>query len=184
MINLLPTEEKKILKMEERWRLILILELIMLFFFISLTLILSAVRISIVSQVDVQKASFEQKEKETNKADSQDQYFRKEITQTNQMILGLDYFYQQQVSINDFLEKISKLIPSGISLNQILIIRVKEQNKFKVSLSGHAYFDEDLRILSETLNKEKEFDQINFPKQIWDEQKNIDFSNITFEVNF
>lgn len=180
MINLLPLSEKQILLEEEKWKLILILSLIILIFFISLSLILFSIKIFISSQLEAQKVILSQEEKVFGQTEIQD--FQKEINQTNLALLKLNTFYKQKINLTEFLEKIPNLLPKGIFLTQISISPIKkEENKFQVSLSGYTPLIEDLIELRENLKKENELSQIYFPPSIWVETKDIDF-NITFQA--
>lgn len=178
MINLLPISEKQNLLMEERWKLILILGLIILLFLVSLILIFLAINIYISGQIETQEFILSQKETEKTEI----QNFQKEINQTNQTLLRLDSFYQQEANLTGFLGKIADLLPVDVFLNEISINPdKKETNKFQVSISGRALLIENLIELRENLKKENNFSQIYFPPSIWVETRDVDF-NINFQT--
>jgi len=177
MINLLPPEEKQNLSEIRQRKIVLILGLVVLVFFVSLGLILASMVVSVSSQVAAQKILLNQKEEEFRAADTQN--LEKTITQINQSLLQLDHFYRQRPSLVDFLEKISNLLPEGIYLTSISVNPLKsknENNLFQVYLSGHALSVEEVIKLNENLKKDGTISQIYFPGQTWLEKENFSFS--------
>jgi len=173
MINLLPEEEKKVLEMEENWRLVSILEILGLVFFLCLILVLFSIKISVSGKLESQKILVDVKEKQLKV--SEIQVLREEIKMINQELFKLETFYQQQFSLVEILEKISKNIPPKIYLNSLYY----SKDNFQISLSGFSPNREILFELKENL--EREFKDVYFPPQNWVKPKDIDFS-VNFKI--
>lgn len=174
MINLLPLQEKKNLRMEENWRLVLILGFLFLIFLISLFLILFSVKSYLWGQVESRKILVDLEEKYFQS--SEIQALREKITLANQNLSKLTPFYQKQKRGTEILEKISQTLPPGVYLTTLSW----QKDTSQISLSG---FSPTREILFEFKKKleEKEFREIYFPPQNWIEPTDIDFY-VTFKV--
>ncbi len=180
MINLLPPEEKNILQREKQYRLALILGTFVLFFLISLSLILFSLRIYINGQVESQKIliNLEQKKSQTLEV----QNLEKEIDLINQNLSKLNSFYENQPQLTELLEKISTIIPEEIYLTSLYLNPISEEkNKFQISLTGYCPAREILLDFKRRIEAESNFQEVYFPPSNWLEREDIDFST-TFEV--
>jgi len=171
MINLLPNKEKEELRLEEQKKIILILGIQILILFVSLLLVLFSIDIYISSQVNVQKIIFSQEEKKFGESEAK--IFQEKLEFLNQDISNLSSFYKNQINLTEILNKISNILPSGISLNYFSFITDTSQ----ISLVGSAPDRETLLKFRENIEKEKKFSQIEFSSNSW-----LDPTN--FSVNF
>jgi Tfp pilus assembly protein PilN len=175
MINLLPPQEKEILKQEEKYKLVLILGILFLIFLICLILILFSIRIFISGEVEVQKILLNQEEERFK--GTQIQNLEEKITSFNQILSKLNSFYSRQISLTEILEKISKDLPSGAHLTTLSFNSENNQ----VSLSGFSPSQEILLEFKKNLEKEENFQKIYFPLSNWVKLTDIDFI-ITFQI--
>lgn len=180
MINLLPPEEKDILKMEEKYRLAFILGVLVLFFLVAFSLVMLSVKIYLNGEVEGYKilVDYEQQKSATTEA----QNIEKEINSINRKLAGLSSFYQQQPRITELLEEISNIIPQGIYLTSLsLDPNQDKQGRFKVSLTGHSENRDVLLDFKNSLESESGFQGIYFPPSNWVKAEDINFS-ASFEI--
>ena len=171
MINLLPFEEKKFLETEKNWRLIIILGSLILMFLICLILILSAIKLSMSGNLRSQQIMIDTEEKELKKPEIQD--IQEKIRSVNQNLSKLNTFYQEQVSLTDVFEKISKILSPGMYLNNLAY----QKNASKFSLSGSAPNKETLFEFKKNL--EQEFKEVSLSNQSWIDPANF---QVTFRI--
>jgi len=182
MINLLPPQAKTELILEEKWKLVMLLGLLFLIFFVCLSLILISINIYISGEAASQKILLEQREKEFRTP--QTQTLQKNLTVFNQTLSQLDSFYQSQFNTSDVLEKISGLLPSGTYLTNLSCVAQassKDGWKTNCSLSGFCPTRETLLDFKTNLENEKSFGEVFFPPASWVKPMNINFS-VTFKV--
>jgi len=171
MINLLPSIEKENFQKEEKYRLILILCLIVLFFLISLSLILFSLKIHISGESTSQRILVEVAEKQFQS--SQMQKLETEINLINEDLAKLDSFYKNQIHSAGFLEKISEIIPEGMHLTNLAL------DKQEVSLSGYCFVREILFEFKKRLEEEPIFEEVYFPPASWVTPENF---TVTFKL--
>ena len=177
MINLLPTEYKKEIAQEENWKLVMILGILVLFFFICLSLILLSVKIFVSGETEAQKILVEQKEKEL--LAPQMQALQQNLTNFNQTLFQLESFYQNQFKITKTLEQISTVFPSEIYLTNLSVSpQIKEEGGWQTSynISGFSPDRDKLLKLKENLDKEGSFQEVYFPPVSWMKIANINFT--------
>ena len=179
MINLLPPKEKRNLLEEERMKLVFVLAVMLLIFSVSLLLSLVLVNVGIKSALDEQQILLDAKQQDYDKTDMEK--LKGEIRKNNQLVLGLENFFEEKINMSDFLQKISALLPEAISLRQISISKIEKEGNFQVNLSGHANSIDDLIDLRELLKDDPAFGNINFPDSLWAQTADINF-NINFTV--
>lgn len=180
MINLLPPREKENLLNEEKWKLVLTIELAVFSFLISLALIFISINISVASQAEYQQTLLAQREMELQKAETKT--FKAELSSINDLLSKLNVFYQQRAVLGGSFSKISLMIPDEISIEQISIMPFKkDEKKFQVSISGNAPLVENLIEFRQNLSKNPDISQISFPSSVLVEAEDIDFS-ITFQM--
>ena len=175
MINLLPPKEKEEILKEENWKLLMILGMILLFFLISLLLILFSIKIFIVGEVEAQKIIFAEREKEFKS--TQMQNLQNNLTAFNKKLSQLDSFYQNQSNFSEILEEISKTLPSGVYLNNLSIVSQGGKNEGSgCSISGFSPSRQILLVLKDNLEKEKNFQEVYFPSSNWVKPADINFT--------
>jgi Tfp pilus assembly protein PilN len=183
MINLLPSQYKQELKREEGWKLILILEILILIFLICLTLILFSVKISISGQLEAQKILLGQEEKKFN--ESQIQNLEDKIITSSRTFVQLNSFYQSQAGLTEILEKISETLPSSVYLTTLNfnLLTGSEEEKYlaQIYLLGYSPTREILLEFKKNLEKEQTFGEIYFPSSNWVRPADIDFS-VNFKI--
>jgi len=181
-INLLPPQTKTELKLEEKWKLVMLLGLLFLIFLVCLSLILISINIYISGEVVSQKILLEQREKEFRTP--QAQTLQKSLTTFNQTLSQLDAFYQSQFNVSDVLERISELLPVGTYLTNLSCVpqvSAKDGWKTSCSLSGFCPNRETLLDFKLRLEEEKSFGDVYFPPASWVKPTNINFS-VTFKA--
>ncbi|MBI2038557.1 MAG: PilN domain-containing protein [Candidatus Nealsonbacteria bacterium] len=175
MLNLLPQEQKQVLLSEEKFKIILVLGIITLFFLLSFILILISIKIFLSAEMTVQKINFEQKEKELEDAAFRE--IENKIASANAIFSELASFYRGQRNSIVVLEKISNVLPSGIYLNNLNFNLASSQ----IFLVGFSPSREILLELKENLEKETSFSAVYFPPTDWLEPVNINFS-LNFKI--
>jgi len=175
MINLLPYSEKNILKIIEKEKIALILEIILFFFFLCLILILFSIKIQVAGQVEAEKIILEQEKSEFGNSETKN--IPEDIILINKSFFELKSFYENQFSMTEVLEKISKTLPEEIYLNTFSYTN----NDSQVILSGFSKTQEGLLEFKKNLEEEKNFQEIIFPFSSWIEGKDISF-NLNFKL--
>lgn len=181
--------------MEKKKRIAIILWALFLFFLACLILILFSIKIYLYNQIEAQKSSLAETEREFLESKSQE--FQEKIDSANSIFKELSFFYQQKVYFSEILQKISVTLPQDcylINLSMIFFIEEKKvegqegeiqkikEKSIKISLSGFAPLREDLLKLKKNLENEEQFKKVYFPAANWVEAENINF-NITFQIS-
>lgn len=176
MINLLPSEEKEKLYLEIIKREVIILWLLVLFFLFCLLLILFSVKIYSQSQIQSQKVLLLAVKKELEQSEIAE--LEAKVNSANLIFTKLNSFYQKKIHFSEILEKISEILPQGVSLTNLSsqLSSTGEENVIKVSLSGFSLTRENLFEFKQNLEKEPGFKEISFPPANWVKPLNIDFS--------
>ncbi len=170
MINLLPPEEKSILMEERNFKEILILGMVVFFGLCSLSLILLFININLRGGVVLQKVVWQQKQEEFESSRAKE--LEREIIQLNQMLSGINDFYQRKFCLTDVFEEFFESLPSQIHLTRI---SYQEDNR-KISLSGFSPSRAILLELKENLEKREGFQDVYFPSSNWISPFDIQFS--------
>ena len=138
MINLLPVEEKNSLKMEEKWRLVLLLGILLLSFFLCLILILYSIKLYTTSTTESQNVAIEITKKEFEKTGTKE--LKDKISAANKNFQKLDIFYQRPLYISSVLEEISNNLPAGMYLRDFSSQRQisEKEETFNIIISGFA----------------------------------------------
>lgn len=161
MINLLPSQQKEELLEEKRLKLALILGIVILSFFVCLSLFLFAIKISISSKLQIQKITIDQKEKDFKTL--QNQKLEEEIKNYNNILSQLESFYKERIDLTDIFEKISAVLPLETYLESLSFNSLNGQ----ISLTGFSPNREKLLEFQENLNKTGYFKDINIPASSW-----------------
>lgn len=180
MINLLPPKEKEELFQEEKMKIVWILGILFLSSLLCLTLFLFSIKVFIDGEATVQKILVTERENEFK--NSQMQILQDKITVANKKISELESFYQKQIYYSDLINKISTIIPEGISLNNLSLKISPEGRDLECNLFGFALTRDVLLEFKNNLEKESLFQKITFPASSWLEEENINFS-VTFKMN-
>ncbi|KPJ57509.1 hypothetical protein AMJ49_00005, partial [Parcubacteria bacterium DG_74_2] len=117
MINLLPEIQKEELEKEEKLKIISILGIIFLSSLLSLYLILFSIKVILNGKLETQKIIFNEREKELEVFHIEE--LEKEIKKYNSIFSKFNYFYQNQISFTDILEKLSKALPEKVYLKHL-----------------------------------------------------------------
>lgn len=169
MINLLPPQYREELRLEENFKLVLILGMIFLIFLFSLVLILFSVKVHIQGKTEALKVLLKAEEARLQIAEIQD--IQRKIATSNEMILELQSFYEVKTDSINILEKIFQTLPSGVYLTSLSW----QKEAGQVAVFGFAPKRELLFELKNNLETKAEFSDIDFPPQNWIKPADIDF---------
>ncbi len=183
MINLLPPQYKRELQGEEWFRLILILGLLLLIFFICLSLSLLSIRAYVSGEIQVQQILVEAQKKEGGELQLE------RMKEVNSEIAGMLSFYVKRVSFSDIIGRISSALPDEAYLTSFVYTPGAQSAKNKgqtaakaqIALAGFAPRTEDLLEFRINLEKDPLFGNFHFPPANWIRATNIDFS-FGFEI--
>ena len=170
MINLLPPQQKQELLYEQKYKMLLIISLVLLVFIISLSLSFFSVKTYIAGRAQSEKISVPVPDKD----------LEEDLQIANQKLKKLELFYIGQTEFSQFLEKISEILPQDIYLTSVSLIAA-DKKKAKVSLRGLSKTRELLFQLKKQLESDANFKDINFPPSNWVKAENISFS-ISFQM--
>ncbi|MDI6603242.1 MAG: PilN domain-containing protein [Patescibacteria group bacterium] len=176
MINLLPPTQQEELRQEERFKLVLNLGIIILAFLVSLTLILFSIKISLSTDLKIQKIYFEQRNKKMEGLEIQE--LEAKINNYNSTLSKLIVFYHDQLDLTSMLEKISQALPEEIYLTTLNFNPQISQ----ISLTGFSPNREILLQFKENLEKTEGLEKIYFPPANWIPATDIDFS-VNFKIS-
>ena len=173
MINLLPPQQKIEILGDRKYGVFLIIGILFLVFWVSFSLLLLSIEIRISSQASSQRiiADSEEEKLLTEEINST----IKEMELMNRDIAGLKSFYARQASPTALLEKVSRILPSGVYLASFSFTSPA------VSFIGYSPTRDLLYELKKNLEAEPAFENINFPASNWVKQKDINFS-VSFRV--
>ena len=117
MINLIPPQQKKELLREESFRAVLILGTVILFFLVSLVLILFSIKIYIQGVTRSLETMAESERKLLHLDELQE--LRQVVEARNREILDLKSFYEKQTYSLPVVNKIYGALPLGIRLTSL-----------------------------------------------------------------
>jgi len=176
MINLLPPQQKNELVSEEKFRLSVIIGIVVISSLISLALILFALKFYFQGQLEFQNILLEQK----ISANPQIGELEKEIKNSNKIFSDLESFYKKEHSFTEVLGKISTTVPSGVNLNSLNVQPFEDkQYKNKITLAGFAVTRNALLEFKKNLENDGMFGEISFPSSTW-----VEATDIAFTVSF
>ncbi len=166
MINLLPPQYKKELKLQESFRLLVVLGVSFLIFLICFILMLLVVRIYVKGQIQSEKFLLElpKKDLEASKVRSQ------ELKQANANFSTLLNFYKKRLSPAPIFEHISRDLPLDVSLGSFTV------SASGIVLEGFAPTRELLLAFRGNLQGDSFFQNIDFPLTNLVNSRNINFS--------
>ena len=114
MINLLPPADRKKLREEKTFRLVLILGVMLVFFFICFSLLLLSIRIYVAGEIEAQNILVEEE-----KRGSEGNASLQNIRSVNSDIVGVDTFYSNQVLLSNVIVRISSALPADTRINSL-----------------------------------------------------------------
>ncbi|MDO8265127.1 MAG: hypothetical protein Q7T34_02025 [Candidatus Parcubacteria bacterium] len=181
MINLLPPQFKEELKMEESYRMTLILGILITLFFVSLGLVLLSVNLYLTGQVESQQISIQAADREIKTPEAI--ATEEKIISLNKTVSGLNSFYQKQIKASASLEEIAGILPEGSYATQISFTPNPEGKdyNFKVSFSGFAETRQILFQLKQNIENNGDFSDLYFPPSNWVEPNDVNFT-LTFFI--
>lgn len=180
MINLLPSSYKNELLQEEKWKIILNLEIFLFASLICLSLILLAVKIS-VAGLDRAQQILTESEKKTVQLEKKRtgvlgiENLEKEIKEINDKLSKLKSFYGGEPNLTRVLQKLSEILPSGSYLTGFSYQKETSQ----INLSGFCQDRERIFKLKENLESEEDFKELYFPSSNWLSPQNF---NLSFKI--
>lgn len=178
MINLLPPAERENLIKEARLRLFFVWGVFVLFFLMTLSLVLFSINVYLAGETASYKILIDYEQQKSTTLEAQNT--EKEIGEINKQLAALHAFYQGQPKINELLKKISELIPEEAYLNSLSLDPI-EGDGFRVSLTGHSETREALLELKKSLESDQVFKGIYFPPSNWVKPSDVNFS-ASFEM--
>ncbi|MBI2098654.1 MAG: hypothetical protein HYT49_03355 [Candidatus Wildermuthbacteria bacterium] len=178
MINLLPPQYKEELQREERFRLVLILGLLLVVFLICLSLALLSIRVYVSGEIQAQQILVEAQREEGGELRLE------RMRELNSDIAGASSFYANRVLLSDVIERISAAFPSNVYLTSFAYTPVSQRGgkgapapaKAKIALAGFAPQTEDLLALRANLGQITLFKNFYFPPSNWIRAADINFS--------
>lgn len=173
MINLLPPSHKEELRGEEQFRLVLIVGMLLMIFFICLSLLLLAIRVYVSGEIQAQEILVEAQEKEGGESHLE------QIHAFNTDITGVSSFLETRVTLSDVIGRISNALPESVHITSLSYTPMSP--KAKIALQGFAPQTEDLLLLRSNLEQDSLFGNFHFPASNWIRATNIDFS-FDFEI--
>jgi Tfp pilus assembly protein PilN len=180
MINLLPSEDKKKLVLEEKKSLAKVWGLIVLVSLICLVLILLSIRFYILSETDYQKIILEQAQKEDLTMGLEK--LNSDVQKYNGILEQLNSFYKKEVYYSQILEDINNILhPDGLYLTNFSLTRDKNA-MIKISLSGYSNTRENLLVFKKNIEQDQKIKNPSFSPTSWVKPKDVDFS-LTLEIN-
>jgi len=179
MINLLPPSYKEELRGEERFRLVLILGMLIVIFFVCLSLALLAIRVYLSGEIEVQQILVESQSQDDRRARAD------QIRDLNKDIVGVSSFYKNKMLLSDVVLRISDVMPESVYITSLSYTPVSNSKrsqaeeksaKIKIALTGFAPQTEDLLQIRTSLEKDPLFGNFHFPPSNWIRATNINFS--------
>jgi len=183
MINLLPPTYKEELKKEGNFRLTVTLGILVLVFFICLSLLLLSIRIYVSGVINTERIFVEIEKK----AYEQEKLPDINVKELNQNIGRLSVFYNEEVRISSIFEDVGGALPKGAYLKSFAYtpsasIGREGKTKANIALKGFAKTTEDLLALKVNLENNELFSNFFFPSANWVDPVDIDFS-FSFELD-
>ena len=179
MINLLPPSYEEELRKEEYFRLVLILGMLIVVFFICLSVALLAIRVYLSGEIEVQQILVESQSQDDRRARVD------QIRDMNGDIKEVSSFYKNKMLLSDAILRNSDALPESVYITSLRYTPVSNSNQSKVGgkpaevkivLTGFAPQTEDLLQIRTSLEKDPLFGNFHFPPSNWIRATNINFS--------
>lgn len=179
MINLLPPDQKKELRLLENFKIALSLEILLGISLIFIVLIFLSINFFISGEAKTKKILYEQRQEELETFQMQN--LQNNLITFNNTLSSLSFFYRSQTDSVEIIEKIVETIPDRILLNN-LSMSPNLKNSISFNLSGFAENRDFLLEFKNNLEKEELFSEVFFPPSSFLKPVNIIFS-VTFKIN-
>ena len=178
MINLLPPQQKEILKDQQYVRLLLILGTMVIVFLLSFLLIALSLRIYLQGEVSFQKAllvSFQE---------STEQSILQELKDRNNAVQNVLSFYNTTTTLTPLFEEVAGALPPELSItsfsytpgSQTKKKGISKETRAHLKLAGLAPTRKGLLVFRENLQKSALFENMVFPPSNWVTPRDIIFS--------
>ena len=169
-LNLLPPHDKKDLELAKLSRLIASLAVWFLIFLIIFTLLLVSTYFSLSIFLEEQRKLIEVRQSDPKMQEILE--IEEKIKQTNQIVKQVCLKQEEMILWTPILEKMAKLVPSGIYLTNFSYQTTDNQ----IILNGWANQRENLLDFQESLEEDSFFEEVEAPLSNLIKQKDIDFS--------
>tara|TARA_B100001971_G_C18212754_1_gene551799 strand:+ start:289 stop:855 length:567 start_codon:yes stop_codon:yes gene_type:complete len=181
MINLLPQQQKKTLRQELRLRLVLILSISIVSFFLSLIFLLGANWIYLGGLVYSYRSEVMSSQEKVLGADEETS---KEVKAVNRTLTEVSSLYGRQIEVSVILKEIELALPQTMYLTsfQYTPPSIEKQGEEiihiagNVSVSGFAVTRDDLFLFRESLQEKDLFYNLSFPPSNWVRPSDINFT--------
>ncbi|MCX6758388.1 MAG: hypothetical protein NTX14_01640 [Candidatus Nealsonbacteria bacterium] len=172
MINLLPKKQKDELELEQMFRVIMILGIVITAGLICLALMFFFIKMLFEAKLDIKAISVEDENKMVKilKVDDDE----KSISYYNSNFSKLELIYKKQTDVSSMIGGLLDSLPQGIYLTNLTM------TGNKAVASGHCPDRASLVSFKERLESNARFKSVYFPSNNWVEQKDINFS-LNFE---
>lgn len=158
---------------EEWFRLVLILGMLLVVFFICLSLSLLSIRVYVLGEIQVQQILVDSQKREGGELRIE------RIRELNSDITKVSSFYTKRILLSDIVARVSSALPESGHLSSFSY--TSGASKAKISLKGFALRTEDLLQIRTNLEQDPLFGNFHFPPSNWVRATNIDFA-FDFEI--
>ena len=172
MINLLPPQQIKELREEENFKILLNISFLILFFFLSLFLILLSIKFYLSGKLEAQKILLEKGEKIL------DMEKEKEIKKYNEILSRIDKFYQKKILLFPKMEDFFGKILQSIYLKEFEV-KIDKKGEISFLVLGFSKTRENFLDLIKILKES--YQEVSFPPEILLKEAEIDFL-ISFKI--
>lgn len=182
MINLLPTEQKKILIQERTARIVLSIVFLLFIFLVSFVFILFLNKEIVSIELNRQKEFIMNQFKEEDVSIVAD--FEMQSKNYISKAKKANVFYSEVINMTELFADISDILPQGTYITNINYgkeINKEKQSINKISIYGFASERNNLVTFKENLESKSRFKNIDFPSSNWVKPENINFIT-TFEI--
>jgi len=166
MINLLPISEKVKRAQEKQFKIILIIGILVIAGLIVVILSFLSIKFYLYNQIELQEVLIDIKSKGSENVKE----LEGKVTDINEILLGFNQFYNDQVALSVFLDSFSDLLISGITLETF------SYNHEQAVITGIASDLETAHEFREVLKKS--FKEVDFVLPDWLQQGEINFKVI------
>lgn len=169
MINLLPQKQKEEFFGERNVKILFNLGLLFSLFLILLGILLFAVKIHLTA--DIQEQKFMINSMDLAATNPQYKELEDKISESNKLISKINEFYEEQIDVTQILEKISDILPEGVTLASFSY----QKDKSQVALQGNAISRESFLVFKKALESQAEIKNLSSPVSNLLKSSNIDF---------
>lgn len=182
MINLLPSQQKELLRQEKNCRMVFSIVFLLSIFLISFCLILFFTKETVARELGKKEESLKQKIEGTKI--SQIDSFEKQSAEYMSSMNKIKTFYSGVINMTGLLKDISDTMPYGTYLTNITFkqkIDKEKQTINSISIFGFASRRENLIDLKKRLEEKGIFKNIDFPSSNWVKPEDVSFT-ASFEL--